>query len=146
MSPTRIAAVALLVAVAGCAGLAPTGSETTTPTSTPTATPTETTTSDTTEPHTGVGTSHAPEHLRVHATSGVENVSVTLAPDGDAETYDIPAGNEVSLTREIHDRGHDVRVVVERGNETVFDRAILAYESVDVTVYENDTSVDYVVV
>ncbi|GAA0266460.1 hypothetical protein [Halobacterium noricense] len=145
MSPTRIAAVALLVAVAGCTGLAPTGSETTVSTTAPTATPTETT-SDTTEPHTGVGTSHAPEHLTVHATSGVENVSVTLAPDGDAETYDVPAGNEVSLTREIHDRGHDVRVVVERGNEPVFDKAILAYESVDVTVHENDTSVDYVVV
>ncbi|MCD2202278.1 hypothetical protein [Halobacterium sp. KA-6] len=145
MSSTRIAAVALLVAVAGCAGLAPTGSETTVPTTAPTATPTETT-SDTTEPHTGVGTSHAPDHFSVHASAGVENVSVTLAPDGDADTYDVPAGNEVSLTREIHDRGHDVRVVVDRGNETVFDKAILAYESVDVTVYANDTNVDYVVV
>ncbi|MCD2200412.1 hypothetical protein LPA44_10970 [Halobacterium sp. KA-4] len=145
MSPTRIAAVALLVAVAGCAGLAPTSSETTAPTSAPTATPTETT-SDTTEPHTAVGTSHAPAHLTVRASAGVENVSVTLAPAGDAETYDVPAGNEVSLTREIHDRGHDVRVVIERGNETVFDKRVLEYEYFDVTVHENDTSVDSIVV
>ncbi|WP_353633429.1 hypothetical protein ABSL23_08645 [Halobacterium sp. NMX12-1] len=145
MSPTRIAAVALLVAVAGCAGLAPTDSETTAPTSAPTVTPTETT-SDTTEPHTGVGTSHAPEHLTVRASGGVENVTVTLAPDGDTETYDLPAGREVDLTREIHDRGHDVRVVVERGDETVFDREVLGYESFDVTVHGNDTSVDYAVV
>lgn len=145
MSPTRIAAVALLVAVAGCAGLAPTGSETTVPTTAPTATPTEPT-SDTTAPHTGVGTSHAPEHLMVRASAGVENVTVTLAPDGDAESYDVPAGREVDLTREIHDRGHDVRVVVERGGEVVYEADVLGYEHHRVTVNENDTDVSMAVV
>ncbi|MGB9963612.1 hypothetical protein [Halobacterium sp. CBA1126] len=147
MSPTRTAVVALLVALAGCAGFAPADDgETTVPTSTPTGTHTDATTSPPTEPHTAVGTSHAPEHLSVRASENVDNVTVTLAPGGDTETYDLPAYREVDLTREVHERGHDVRVVVERGNETVFDRRVLAYESFDVTVYANDTRVDYVVV
>ncbi|CQH51477.1 uncharacterized protein HHUB_1736 [Halobacterium hubeiense] len=145
MSPTRIADVALLVAVAGCAGLAPTGSETA-PTTAPTATPTETTSSDTTAPHTGVGTSHSPEHLTVRASAGVENATVTLAPDGDAESYEVPAGREVDLTREIHDRGHDVHVIVERGGEVVYEADVLGYEHHRVTVNENDTDVSMAVV
>jgi len=145
MAPTRLAAVALFVAVAGCTGLAPTGSDTTTPTTAPATVPTETT-SDTTSPHTGVGTSHAPEHLTVRASAGVENVSVTLAPDGDAASHEIPAGREVDLTQVIHDRGHDVRVVVERGDETVYDETVAEYEYHKVTVSENDTDVTMTVV
>lgn len=142
MSPTRIAAVALLVAVAGCTGLAPTdGTETTVP---PTEQPT--TQQPTTGLHTAEGTSHIGEHLTVRASAGIENVTVTLAPDGDAENREVAAGAEVDLTREVHDRGHDVRVVVERGGEVVFDEQVRAYEYYDVVVYENDTSVDYVVV
>ncbi len=144
MSPTRIAAVALLVAVAGCTGLAPTdGAGTTAPATAPT---TEEPTAETTQPHTGVGTSHAPDHLTVRAGAGVENVTVTLASDGDDGTHAVPAGREVDLTREVHDRGHDVHVVVERGGEVVYEGDVLEYEYHRVTVDQNDTDVTMSVV
>lgn len=153
MSPTRIAAVVLLVAIAGCTGFGPAGGDgttapTTEPTTVPTTAPTaEPTTSETTEPHTAVGTSHISTHLVVRASSGVENVTVTLSPGGGtSETYDVPAGDELDLTREIHDRGHDVRVVVDRGSERVFDEAVLGYEYYEVVVDENDTRVEHAVV
>lgn len=148
MPPTRIAVVVLLVAVAGCTGLAPTdGAETTAPATAPTTElTTEQPTTETTQPHTGVGTSHAPTHLTVRAGAGVENVTVTLAPGGDDATYEVPAGREVDLTREVHDRGHDVHVVVERGGEVVYEADVLEYEYHDVVVRGNDTDVTMSVV
>lgn len=158
VSPNRAIALALLVMFAGCIGASPDdvgASDPTTelPTSTtelPTSTtqqPTDETTTDgattdqTTEPHTGVGTSHSSNHFTVRAGAEAQNVTVTLAPNGDSDTYPLDAGTQRDLTREIHDRGHDVRVVVERGSETVFDQTIYGYESVDLTVDENDTRV-----
>lgn len=161
MSPERALALALLVALAGCTGVSPGGvpaDGTTELPSDATERPTDTTersaavtadgpttASDTTdratEPHTGVGTSHAPEHLSVRASVEVANVTVTLAPDGDSRTYRLDGGERRDLTREIHDRGHDVRVVVERGNETVFDQPVYGYESYAIVVEENDTQI-----
>ena len=166
VSPKRAICLALLVVLAGCTGVSPgngapsgpandaTDSTTELPTGT-TGRPTETTDDGTTErptdggttePHTGVGTSHAPEHFSVRAGFNAENVTVTLAPDSDSETYALDAGAQLDLTREIHERGHDVRVVVERGNETVFDQTVLGYEYYDITVYQNDTSVEHAMV
>lgn len=147
MSRARIAAIALLVGLAGCTGVSPAdGGTTTAPTADTTTVPTTETTTSTTEPHTARGTSHTSTHFVVSASLNVGNLTVTLAPDGDSETYSLDAGDELDLTREIHERGHDVRVVVERGEETVFERSILGYEYYDVTVYENQTDVEYAVV
>lgn len=123
--------LALLVALAGCTGVGVPGGDATTAETTVDTT--------TTEPHTAQGTSHIGSHLSVRATHNVENVTVTLAPDGDTETFEIEPGPERSVTREIQERGHDVRVVVERGDETVFDREIQGYQSFELTVYENET-------
>jgi hypothetical protein len=152
MSLARITATALLVVVAGCTGANPAGGDTTTAptpdtttvptTQTDTATPTD----STTPPHTAKGTSHTATHFVVSAGANVDNVTVTLAPDGDSETYELDAADDLDLTREIHERGHDVRVVVERGDETVFDESVLGYEYYDVTVYENETNVEHAVV
>lgn len=133
MSPKRVAAVALLVAVAGCAGLSGDPETTTAPTS-----------ESTTEPHTAQGTSHASEHLLVSTSSGVDNVTVTLGTAGSAETYAVDGS--IDLTRAVHERGHDVRVVVERGNETVFDRTVREYQYWEVHVTENATRVSQLVV
>lgn len=119
----------LLVAAAGCAGVTSQPGYRTT-TGEPTA-----------EPHTAVGTSHIDRHLTVSAHVNAGNVTVTLAPNGSSETYAVEPGDPVSLTREIHDRGHDVRVVVERDGEVVFDTTVRGYASYDVTVTENDTRV-----
>ena len=155
MSPRRALAVALLVALAGCTGVGTTGGDTTTGPTTPLTTSqasettknTDTTTADsTTEPHTAVGTSHHSNHFSVRTGFGVENLTVTLAPDGDSETFTVSEGDELDLTHEIHERGHDVRVVVERGDEVVFDRPVYDYENYGLTVYEDDVSVDYSVV
>jgi hypothetical protein len=129
--------VALLVALAGCTGVGvPSGDATTA----------ETTVDNTTEPHTAQGTSHIGSHLSVRSVHNIENVTVTLAPGGETETFEIEPGPECSFTREIHERGHDVRVVVERGGETVFDREIEAYESFELFVYENKTELSQSVV
>lgn len=153
MSPKRGVVLVLLVVLAGCTGVSPGGasdptseapSSTTELPSSTTELPTSTTpatTDQTTAPHTGVGTSHAPEHFSVRAGAEVPNVTVTLAPNADTETYRLDAGSQLDLTREIHNRGHEVQVVVERGNETVFDQTVYGYESYDVVVYENDTRV-----
>lgn len=152
MSLARITAIALLVAVAGCTGAGPAdGGTTTAPTTDPTTVPstqtdTTTYTDSTTEPHTAKGTSHTATHFVVSTGAYVDNLTVTLAPDGDSESYELDAADELDLTREIHERGHDVRVVLERGDETVFDQSILGYEYYDVTVYENQTNVEYAVV
>ena len=164
MSPNRAVLLTLLVVLAGCTGVNPGGdtddattglpSDTTElPTGT-TERPTKTTDQSTdagtpgrtTEPHTGVGTSHAPEHFSVRAGAEVQNVTVTLAPNGDTETHHLDAGSQLDLTREIHDRGHGTTVVVERGNETVFDETIAGYEFYRLAVYENETSVQQGVV
>jgi len=140
MSPRRTLLLALLVALAGCTGAGVPGAgddESAT---------TETAVGTTTEPHTARGTSHIGSHLSVRAAHDVEDVTVTLAPDGDAATYGVEPGPERSFTREIHERGHDVRVVVERGDETVFDREIQGYQSFELTVHENETSVTQSVV
>jgi len=140
MSPKRVLLVALLVAVAGCTGggsLGGIGDDTTTTTDAATTAPT---TGDTIEPHTAHGTSHTRRHLTVRAWHDVENVTVTLAPEGDTEQFAVRAGEKRSFTGEIHERGHDVRVVVERGDETVFDRDIQSYQSFRLTIYENETS------
>lgn len=152
MSPSRAVLLVLLVMLAGCTGVSPGDTETTElPTSTteqPVDDPTtdDETTSQTTEPHTGVGTSHAPEHFSVRAGAEVPNVTVTLAPNADTETHRLDAGRQLDLTREIHDRGHGTTVVVKRGNETVFDETIAGYEYYELTVYENETSVQQGVV
>jgi hypothetical protein len=152
MSLARITAIALLVVVAGCTGAGPTdGGTTTAPTTDSTTVPTTQTATatpadSTTPPHTAKGTSHTATHFVASAGANVDEVTVTLAPDGDNETYELEAADELDLTREIHERGHDVRVVVERGDETVFDQSILGYEYYDVTVYEDQTNVEYAVV
>lgn len=164
MSPTRIAAVVLLVVVAGCAGLSGDPGTTTAPTTEPTTLPTTESTDDsttelptsdsmsdstsdstpTTEPHTAHGTSHTSTHLVVDNRTTGENVTVTLGTGAGATTYDVV--DSADLTREVHDRGHDVEVVVERGDETVFEETVRGYEYYEVAVYENDTSTSYVVV
>lgn len=167
MSPTRsAAALALLVAVAGCTGLSgdagttppatePGAGATTAPTTDPVTTdPTTASTADSatnaggdaTEPHTASGTSHTSSHLGVRAAAGVENVTVTLAPNGSTATHSLESTGYVDLTHAIHARGHGVRVVVERGDETVFDQTVHGYEDWTVTAYENRTDVEYVVV
>lgn len=160
MSARRIVAIALLVVAAGCTGLGPAGGDgtaapttapttgpTTVPTTTPTTAPTtDSTSGETTEPHTAYGTSHVGTHLVVRAGAEAENVTVTVAPDRDGATYDVPAGDEIDLSREIHDRGHDARVVVERGSEVVFRESVLAYEYYEVVVRENDIQVEQAVV
>lgn len=141
MSPRRTLLLALLVALAGCTGAsAPGGGDGAT-----TVTTTETTTA-TTEPHTAQGTSHAGSHLAVRASFGVENVTVTLAPGGEASSYVVDEGAERSFTQEIHDRGHDVQVVVERDGEVVFDKVVRDYQYYQLTVRENETSVTQSVV
>ena len=140
MSPNRAVLAVLLVVFAGCSGASP-GGATTSTTDFPTDTATQTT-----APHTGVGTSHAPEHFHVRAGGETSNVTVTLAPNGDTETYRLDSGRQLDLTREIHDRGHDTTVVVERGNETVFDETVAGYEYYELTVYENDTNVEQAMV
>jgi hypothetical protein len=143
------------VALAGCPS-APDGTGTTElPTSTtdqPVDDPptddatTDSTTDQTTDPHTAVGTSHASSHFTVRAGAEVQNVIVTLAPSGDSDTVELEAGTQRGLTQEMHDRGHDVRVVVERGEETVFDQTVRGYQAFDLVVYENDTDVTQVAV
>ncbi|WP_232701204.1 hypothetical protein [Halobacterium wangiae] len=150
MSPSRVLALALLVALAGCTGAGTVGEDSTTASTTdPTTVPTTgtTTTTDSTEPHTAVGTSHINDHFSVLAVHGVDNVTVTLAPGRDGEqTYNLEAGEQLDLTREIHDRDHGVWVVVERGMEVVFEARIQGYQSYDVTVEANDTRVTETVV
>ncbi|MFB6268325.1 MAG: hypothetical protein ABEH83_00160 [Halobacterium sp.] len=146
MPLARVLAVLLLVSVAGCTGLS--GSDTTTAGTTSTTdvtSSTPTTERQGTEPHTAVGTSHTDTHLVVHDHTESGNVTVTLGAGSDAATYDVEDGS-LDLTREIHDRGHDVRVVVERGNETVFDQVVRKYQFWEVTVRDNDTSVTQTVV
>jgi len=145
MALRRTVLLALLVVLAGCTGVTPSDSpdQRTTDATTPVDT---VTTTETTEPHTGVGTSHASSHFVMRAHAGVENVTVTLAPDGDTSTAEIEPGPEHSFTRAIHDRGHDVRVVVERDGEVVFDQTVREYEYHEVTVQENETSVTQSVV
>ena len=142
MSPRRTLLLALLVVLAGCtgAGLPGGGGDSATTTEATTTDPTETAT-DTTEPHTARGTSHAGSHLSVRALFGAGDLTVTLAPDGDAASFEVDEGAERSFAREIHDRGHDVRVVVERGDEVVFDQVVRDYQSYRLTVGENETSV-----
>jgi hypothetical protein len=140
MSPRRTLLLVLLVALAGCTGTGmPGDGEDGTLT-------TDATTADTTEPHTAQGTSHAGDHFSVRAIYGAGNVTVTLAPDGDTARFEVDDGAERSLTREIHDRGHDVRVVVERDGEVVFDQSVSGYQYYELTVYENETSVTQSVV
>lgn len=149
MSAIRLVVVVLLVVVAGCTGSGVSGDDTTAELTTEQTTgeTTGSSTGETTEPsagtdqHTGHGTSHAPAHLTVRAAAGLDNVTVTLSPDGDAGTYEVPGGEELELTREVHDRGHDVRVVVERGDEVVYDETVLEYEHHRIRVHENDTDV-----
>lgn len=133
MSPMRVLVVALLVVVAGCAGSgvpgAVDGDDTTT------------TTADTTEPYAADGTSHVSRHLTVRTGLDAGNVTVTLAPESDTERFAVRAGAERSFTRAIHERGHDVRVVVERDGEVVYEASVLAYQSHQVTVRENHTAV-----
>ena len=141
MSPKRVLALALLVVLAGCTGAGTTGAA---PTTAPTTTPT---TDSTTAPHTAVGTSHIDDHFGVRAASDVDNVAATLAPGADdATSYTLNASERLDLTREIHDRGHGVRVVVERGDEVVFEATVRGYQSYDVTVEDNDTRVTETVV
>lgn len=145
MSPKRVLALALLVVLAGCTGAGTTGDG---PTTAPTTESTTTTTGgSTTGPHTAVGTSHIDDHLGVRASFGVDDVTVTLAPGtDDAASYDLDEGETLDLTREIHERGHAVRVVVERGDEVVFEATVHGYQSYDVTVDANDTRVTETVV
>jgi hypothetical protein len=82
----------------------------------------------------------------VRAYAGVENVTVTLAPNGETSSFDVDPGPKRSFTREIHDRGHDVRVVVERDGEVVFDRTVRNYQYYQLAVQENGTSVTQSVV
>ncbi|SEW01926.1 hypothetical protein [Halobacterium jilantaiense] len=141
MSPRRVLLVALLVAVAGCTGDGPSGGvgdDTTTTTAAATTAPT---TGETIEPHTAHGTSHTSRHLTVQAWHDAENVTVTLAPEGDTEQFAVRAGEERSFTRSIHERGHGVHVVVERDGEVVYEASVLAYQYHRVTVRENETSV-----
>jgi len=151
MSLRKTVVLALLVALAGCTGAGAPGGSGGETTAGPTVTTTTTTTASTsstpstssTDPHTGRGTSHASSHLSVQAASGVENVTVTLAPDGQSASVQVEAGTERSLTEAVHERGHDVRLTVERDGEVVFDRMVREYEYYQVTVYENETSVTH---
>lgn len=133
MSPKRVLAVALLVAAAGCAGVdvpGGVGNDATAPT----------TASDTVEPHTAVGTSHVSDHLTVGAWHDAEGVTVALGPEGDAKQFAVRAGEERLFTREVHNRGHDVRVVIERDGEVVYEASVAASEHCRITVRENETT------
>jgi ABC-type transport system substrate-binding protein len=145
MSLRKTVVLALLVALAGCTGAGAPGGSGGETTAGPTVTTTTTTTASTssTDPHTGRGTSHASSHLSVQATNGVENVTVTLAPDGQSASVQVEAGTERSLTEAVHECGHDVRLTVDRDGEVVFDRMVREYEYYQVTVYENETSVTH---
>jgi hypothetical protein len=158
MPRVRLAVIALLVVLAGCTGVpgdatttddpgaGPTTELTTEPTTElTTESTTDTTTVDGTEPHTAQGTSHIDTHLVVDPQTGVDNVTVTLGTGGNAETHPVEVGY-LDLTREIHERGHGVQVVVERGNETVFNQTVYGYQYYRVTVSETDTSVTQTVV
>jgi hypothetical protein len=158
MPRVRLVAIALLVVVAGCTGFSgdttttddpdagPTTELTTEPTTALTTEPTsDTSTADGTEPHTAEGTSHIDTHLVVDPQTGVDNVTVTLGTGENAETYPVEAGY-LDLTREIHERGHEVPVVVVRGNETVFEQTVYGYQYYHVSISENDTSVSQTVV
>jgi len=136
------------VVLAGCAGVGPPDSGNGPTASAPTTGDATTpgTTPDTTEPHTARGTSHAGEHLDVRVSYGVEDVTVTVAPDGDRSQFELSAGDQRSVTRPIHDRGHGVRVVVERDGTVVFDETVAGYQYYRLTVSENDTSVTLTVV
>lgn len=134
VSPKRALLVALLVAVAGCAGSGVPGGVADSTTAPPT-------TGETVEPHTADGTSHVSRHLTVRAWHDDGNVTVTLAPEGDTRQFAVRAGEERSFTRAVHDRGHDVRVVVERDGEVVYEAAVLAYQHHQVTVRDNETTV-----
>jgi len=81
----------------------------------------------------------------VPASCGVDNVTVALAPDTDGAATDDLSERETS-TREIHDRDHGVTVVVERGDEVVFESFVRGYQSYDVAVEANDTRVTETVV
>lgn len=148
MSLPRLVALGLLVVAAGCAGLGGSADSPTTgvPAESVTDDTTTQATASTTDPHTAVGTSHISEHLTVRASYGVENVTVILEPDADSATYAVPEGEEIELTREIHDRGHDVRVAVERDGDVVFEKTIYGYEHHEVRVLENSTTVSTAVV
>ncbi|AHG05219.1 hypothetical protein HALDL1_07065 [Halobacterium sp. DL1] len=150
MSANRVLALALLVVLAGCTGAGTIGDISTTASTTDATTvPTAetTTTTDSTGPHTAVGTSHINDHFSVLAVHDVDNVSVTLAPGRDGEqTYSLDAGDQLDLTREIHDRDHGVWVVVECGTEVIFETRIHGYQSYEVTVDANDTRVTETVV
>ena len=155
MSPNRAVLLVLLVVLAGCTGVSPGGEANDPTTELPTRTtdkPIDDSTTDTrtsagtTEPHTGVGTSHISEHFSIRAGAEVSNVTVTVAPNGSSETHRLDTGEQLDLTREIHDRGHDVTVVVERGTETVFDQTVQGYEYYEIAVYENETDVQQAVV
>lgn len=143
VSLNRTTALVLLVALGGCLGGPAPGADdsTTTPSATAPTTTQSTTTATTTAPHTYRGTSHNAQHLTVRAYHDLDNVTVTLAPGGDSATYQLEAGEQRSVTQEIHDRGHQVRVVVERGDEVVFERTISDYQYYRVAVQANDTSV-----
>lgn len=83
----------------------------------------------------------------MRASYGVENVTVTVAPDdGDRSQFELSAGDQRSVTRPIHERGHDVRVVVERDGTVVFDETVAGYQYYRLAVSENDTSVTLTVV
>lgn len=140
MSPRPAVVLALLVVLAGCAGVGTPDSGGGPTASTPT-TGAAATATDTTEPHTARGTSHAGDHFSVRVASDVDGVTVTVAPDGNRSQFELSGGDQRSLTRLVHDRGHDVRVVVERDGAVVFDRAVRGYEYYRLTVSENDTSV-----
>ena len=140
MSPRRTLLLALLVALAGCTGGGVLGG------GDDGGSTTAETTRDTTEPHTAEGTSHAGDHFWVRAIYGAGNVTVTLAPDGESATFDIDEGADRSFTRELHDRGHDVRVVVKRDGKVVFDQTVQGYQYYRLTVYEKETSVSLAVV
>ncbi len=73
--------------------------------------------------------------------SDVDGVTATVAPDGNRSQFELFGGDKHWLTQPVHDRGHDVRVVVERDGAVVFDRAVRGYEYYRLTVAENDTSV-----
>lgn len=154
VSAIRLVAVVLLVVAAGCTGGGVGEDDTTAELTTqrPTEAATDAPSGETTDAsagggqHTGQGTSHAPAHLTVRAAAELDNVTVTLSPDGDAETYEVSGGDEVELTREVHDRGHDVRVVVVRGDEVVYDETVREYEHHRIRVHENSTDVSTVMV
>jgi hypothetical protein len=145
MSPRPAVVLALFVVLAGCAGVGtpdsgggPTAS---TPTTAATPAPTTTTTADTTEPHTARGTAQAGAHFPERVSSDVDSVTVTVAPDGNRSQFELSGGDMHWLTQSVHDRGHGVRVVVERVEAVVFDRTVWGYEYYRLAVSEMDTSV-----